>query len=421
MAWGGALALTPWLILAATLPLWVRCVGGASKWTIIDDPDGLSAGARTMLHESLAGLDPDTTLDFHTHLAGIGDGSDTWVNPRLRSWWHPKEHIRFLIYLSAAGVDRGPGAFGAAQSEASAGLDTLFVERLIRLAKARPDPGRHLLLAFDHRHDERGQVDLEHSEFYVSNEAMWAAVERAPDLFVPCISVHPYRGDALEELSRWADRGVRFVKWLPNAMGIDPASTRCDPFFERMVELEMVLLTHTGVEQAVEAEEDQELGNPLRLRRALGHGLRVIAAHCASTGDGEDLDHPGQRASNFELFMRMMDEPGSEGLLYGDISTVTQVNRFGTALETLLLRSDLHHRLVNGSDWPLPAINILYSTWLLRRAGFLTQAESTHLAELFDYSPLVFDLALKRTVHAPGTDRRFGATVFGSPTGLLPD
>ncbi|MFT5051302.1 MAG: hypothetical protein ACI8QZ_002713 [Chlamydiales bacterium] len=407
-------------VLIVTLPLWVRALGGASAWTLVDDPEGLSPGARALLEETLADLDPALTFDFHTHLAGIGDGSDCWVNPRLRSWWHPMEHLRFLIYLSAAGVDRDANPADAQTAPAAAGLDILFVDQLVRLAGALPGHGRHLLLAFDHRHDEQGRVDLEHSEFFVSNEAMWAAVGRAPELFVPCISVHPYRDDALAELGRWADQGVRFVKWLPNAMGIDPASERCDAFFELMVERDMVLITHTGLERAVDAEEDQELGNPLRLRRALGHGLKVIAAHCASSGDGDDLDRPGQRVPNFDLFMRLMDEPASQGLLFGDISTVTQVNRFGSALEALLLRPDLHRRLVNGSDWPLPGINALYSTWLLRRAGFLTEAESAHLAELYDYSPLVFDLALKRTVHAPGTTQRFGASVFEAPQALLP-
>ena len=38
-----------------------------------------------------------------------------------------------------------------------------------------------------------------------------------------------------------------------------------------MKELDLVLLSHGGEEKAVEAEEDQKLGNPLLLRRALDH------------------------------------------------------------------------------------------------------------------------------------------------------
>jgi hypothetical protein len=39
------------------------------------------------------------------------------------------------------------------------------------------------------------------------------------DMFLPCVSVHPYRKDALEELEKYAAQGVHLVKWLPNSMG----------------------------------------------------------------------------------------------------------------------------------------------------------------------------------------------------------
>jgi len=72
-------------------------------------------------------------------------------------------------------------------------------------------------------------------------------------------------------------------------------------------ELGLVLLSHAGEEQAVEAEEHQELGNPLRLRRALDRGVRVIVAHCASLGEGKDLDDPeGASADSFDLFLRLL-------------------------------------------------------------------------------------------------------------------
>ena len=50
-------------------------------------------------------------------------------------------------------------------------------------------------------------------------------------------------------------------------MGIDPSDPQCDPFYEQMKQLDLVLLSHGGEEKAVEAKEDQKLGNPLLLRR----------------------------------------------------------------------------------------------------------------------------------------------------------
>ena len=55
-----------------------------------------------------------------------------------------------------------------------------------------------------------------------------------------------------------------------------------------MKKYRMILLSHTGEEQAVEAEENQRLGNPLLLRRPLELGIRVIMAHSASLGTCDD-------------------------------------------------------------------------------------------------------------------------------------
>ena len=49
-------------------------------------------------------------------------------------------------------------------------------------------------------------------------------------------SIHPYRTDALEALEQAKRDGARAVKWLPSAMGIDPASPRCDRFYRASVE-----------------------------------------------------------------------------------------------------------------------------------------------------------------------------------------
>jgi len=67
---------------------------------------------------------------------------------------------------------------------------------------------------------------------------------KRPDLFEPVISVNPYRPDALAELERGAKRGARMVKWLPNAMGMDPSDELCDPFYQKMKELNLILLSH---------------------------------------------------------------------------------------------------------------------------------------------------------------------------------
>jgi mannonate dehydratase len=232
--------------------------------------------------------------------------------------------------------------------------------------------------------------------------------------------VHPWRADALDELDRCAAAGAVGVKWLPNAMGIDPASPRCDAFYARLAALGLPLLTHTGEEQAVEAEELQALGNPLRLRRALDAGVTVIAAHCASLGEGEDLDAAPDgagarpRRSCYELFLRLLGEERHAGRLFGDISATTQFNRCEPVLADLLGRPELHPRLVNGSDYPLPAIDPLIRTGKLVGLGLLDPDERPALDELFDYDPLTFDFVLKRRLRLVRDGRawRFADAAF---------
>ena len=377
-------------------------LGGASSRRPEELSRGLSTPAADLMKRAFDDVDPRRLVDYHTHVVGVGaGGTGNLVNPAMRSRRRPLKYLKFLVYLSAAGIKDLENA------------DREFVLRLADQARHIADHGKYRLLAFDKHYTTDGTVNAEKTEFYTANEHVFNLAAEFPDLFLPTMSVHPYRADALEELARWAGRGVKVVKWLPNAMGIDPSDPRCDLFYRSMRELGVVLLSHAGEEKAVEAEEDQRLGNPLHLRRPLDHGVKVIAAHCAGLGENPDLDHPDRRlVPNFQLFMRLMEQKRYEGLLFGDISAMTQRNRLGVPLTTILERTDLHARLVNGSDYPLPAINIVISTGALARAGYITRTERTGLNEIYDYNPLLFDFVLKRTLTVPGAGQRLPASVF---------
>jgi predicted TIM-barrel fold metal-dependent hydrolase len=319
----------------------------------------------------------------------------------MLSWAHPLHRLKFKVYLSAGAVTDVERA------------DQQIVERLLRLAGSIDGHGKYRLLAFDKNYRRDGAENLAKTEFYVPNDYVFQLAGRHPDFFEPVLSVNPYRADALAELERGAAGGARMVKWLPNAMGIDPSDSLCDPFYQKMKVLGLVLLSHGGEEKAVEAEEDQRLGNPLLLRRPLEAGVKVIIAHCAGLGDNEDLDDgERKRIPNFDLFLRLMDEKRYQGLLFADISAMTQFNRIGRPLTTILQRKDLHERLVNGSDYPLPAINVVIRTSSLVKQGYINSEERACLNEIYDYNPLLFDFALKRTIKVPGTQQRLPASIF---------
>ena len=380
----------------------IHSIGGAFTKQPEELNSKLSTNSSDLIKRTFDDIDAERLIDHHVHIAGLGvGGTNAFVNPKILTWRHPFHRLKLKVYMSSAGVSDEDNA------------DPQAAARLADLVKSIKDHGKHRLLAFDKNYRKDGTVNLEKTEFYVPNEYVFELAERYPDLFVPNISVNPYRPDAIDELEKWARRGARIVKWLPNAMGIDPSDPRCDPFYQKMKELDLILLSHGGEEKAVEAEEDQKLGNPLLLRRALDHGVKVIVAHCAGLGSNEDLDTPDRKqVENFDLFLRLMDEKRYEGLLFGELSAMTQFNRSGKPLRTMLAREDLHERLVNGSDYPLPAVNLLIRTKPLVKQGYIDNSEAESLKEIYDYNPLLFDFVLKRTLRLPGTSRSFPASIF---------
>lgn len=375
------------------------------------EPEALTREAspetKKLIEQALAGIEPARLIDHHTHMLAIGTSvKDAFANRKMLSGLN-LERLKFRIYVSATGIKN----LGNADEE--------YIARLIRLARAAAPRGKFRILAFDKHYNSDGSINLAKTTMYVPNHYVVALAEKYPDVFTPVASVHPYRSDALPELEKWAKAGVRYVKWLPNAMGMNPANSVIEPFYRKMKEHRMILLSHAGEEQAVEAKEDQKLGNPLLLRKPLDMGLRVVIAHAASLGECADLDsHPPRQVDCFDLFVRMMDEPKYVGLLFGEISAMLQFNRMPEPLLALLKRQDLHPRLVNGSDYPLPAINSLIWTWSMARAGFITSEERESLNEIYDYNPLLFDFVLKRTLRHPETKQKFAASVFMANPGL---
>lgn len=376
--------------LRFTLPWWWRA-------RPIRPLSELSARARDLVSEAFDGVDANLIWDVHAHLIGIGSGEtdEPWVNPAMQSHLSFSRRLQFDVYLQASGVTD--------PKQASA----QYIERLVALHRAGFDGGALMLLGFDYNVDKSGLEDRDASTFYMPNKRVLDLAEGDQRLEA-IVSIHPYRTDAIARLDQAHAAGARAVKWLPNAMGIDPASERCNGFYERLAELGLPLLSHTGHERAVHAPEAQEFGNPLRLKRALDAGVRVIVAHCASMGQAFDLERGDGSASveTFGLFMRMMAMPRYEGLLFGGLSATPFVNRAPEVLRELLEAQSLHERLVYSSDYPLPAIDPLISLRLLGWRGFLTDDERGPLGEIFDANPLLFHFVLVRRLGLESGGRR---------------
>ena len=208
---------------------------------------------------------------------------------------------------------------------------------------------RAVLLALDGVVDARGNLDTNRTEVYVPNEFVAEMAARHTNLLFGA-SVNPYRRDALARLE-WAKKhGAVLVKWIPPIMEIDPADPRLIPFYKKMAELKLPLLSHTGKEKSF-SRADEELGDPEKLRLPLSLGVTVVAAHIASLEN-----YHGERGPD-RLARLMREFPN----LYTDISALTQIDRPGS-LKEALTKPEFSGRLVYGTDYPL--INTpLVSPW----------------------------------------------------------
>ena len=308
-------------------------------------------------------------IDLHCHVAGVGAGdSGCFISPALRG------NFRFGIYLKG---------FGVTQQELEKQGDQLVIDHIAERITASEQVDQAVVLAIDGVYDRNGELDRTRTEFYVPNEFVAREVARHTNLLFGA-SVNPHRGDALEQLAWAKANGAVLVKWIPSIMLIDPADETLRKFYQKLVELDLPLLTHGGQEKSFTHARD-DLADPTRLKLPLEMGVRVVVAHVASTGANDGVE-------DFERLLPMFEQHPN---LYTEISSLTQANKLGYLRRTLA-DPRLKGRLLYGTDYPL--INTpLVSPWFFPLN--LTREQMSAIGELdnlFDR-----DIALKKALGVP--------------------
>ena len=143
-----------------------------------------------------------------------------------------------------------------------------------------------------------------------------------------------------------------------------------------MAEAGLPFLAHKGGEMTVPVV-NALYQDPRYLRRPLELGVKVIAAHAASSSSFWDKDY-------FDVLLDMMAEFPN---LYGDTSALNTPVR-SAAIERVL-DCDLRHRFVHGSDFPVPV-----GTWYIRLRGLIDSESRTRAARIDNL--IERDLVLKQ-------------------------
>ena len=218
-------------------------------------------------------------------------------------------------------------------------LEGLYVRRLLELVRGS-SLGAAVILAQEQVHDDQGKAMPDAGSFYVPNRYVLELAARHLE-FLPAVSIHPARPDALEELERCLAGGAVLMKCLPNCQNIDCNDRRYTRFWEQMAAAQLPLLAHTGGEHTLPIVRP-EFSDPRRLTLPLECGVKVIAAHCATKSGLTDPEY-------FQTFVEMTKRFPN---LYGDNSAFTVPIRGRHVPECT--REPLVDRIIHGSDFPVP-------------------------------------------------------------------
>lgn len=264
-------------------------------------------------------------IDAHVHIVGNGSaGTGCWLKP---AWWRWPMSAFMARHV------------GLPISALRGDLDRLYVQQLKHWVQSS-SLDAVVILAQERVYNETGERLARHEMAYVPNDYVLALARQNPE-FLPAVSIHPARPDALDELDRCLAGGAVMMKCLPVHQNIDCSNPRYAAFWKRMAEAGLPLLAHTGGEHTLPVVRP-DLSDPRILELPLECGVTVIAAHCATKSAPFDRQF-------FHVFAGMVKRFPN---LYGDNSAFTVPIRGNVALQCL--EKPLVDRMIHGSDYPVP-------------------------------------------------------------------
>ncbi len=275
------------------------------------------------------------TVDIHSHL----------LSPEVR-FDRLYDRVSVRLFARKMGMDpaqlqRDPyGTFVA--SMAGAILQSEYLERTC-------------LFGVDGRFDRRGRlVDRDRTVCAMTGDVLEAAA-RHPDAFIPFMSVNPRRCNALDLVDEYVEKGCRGAKFLQNYWRVDLNDRALVPYYEKLKSYGLPLIVHIGSEYSIDSDPRYERADMLRL--PLEAGVTVVAAHI---GLGR-LNHklcfwrnlsrdPGTFDEDYFVLLDMLQRHDN---LYADISAILVPLR-ARALRHLSQQRAVHHKLLFGTDYPVP-------------------------------------------------------------------
>lgn len=300
-------------------------------------------------HYSFSRLEADAAIERFSFEPARVDGA-----PALDSYLSPRSinRLSFRVFRWLLGI---PGNIPPGPP-----LDARLAEIYDAHLLAPGPIERYVLLAFDAYRDRHGRLTPQPAypsaaggDLYTSNSLVRAACRKNPERFLFGASVHPYRPDAVAAVREVFAGGACLLKWLPLHQNIDIEDPRTIDVLRCCAQIGLPILVHYNAEFTLSTNHPglvpiAPLLGVLRRLRSEGAMPTTIVAHVAtpvtSWGDWEP----------YEQLLEAMTGEFADAPLYADISALTTPGKI-RFFRQMAARQDLHHRLLFGTDFPVPA------------------------------------------------------------------
>jgi predicted TIM-barrel fold metal-dependent hydrolase len=235
-----------------------------------------------------------------------------------------------------------------------------YTEGIIKNIRESKYLSKSVLFGVDAKVDKRGRAIHKDITVCADNEALYQLYHDNQDIIIPFFSINPLRPNALDLIDKYSELGFVGAKFLQNYWNVDTREKQFIPYFEKLKEKNIPLIIHIGSESSVHShkacESIEMLYQPLEI------GVDVIAAHMAlSYTPLKIFQALSQNPKHFNHeYHQLLEMLHLHDNLYADLSAMLTPVR-AKVLRHLSKEEEIHHKLLFGTDFPVPFTTIFNS------------------------------------------------------------
>ncbi len=278
-------------------------------------------------------------IDFHTHLLGKA------------SFGRLYDRVGIKLFGRRFGID--PELFRQDPYAA-------YTKALVSSANQSRHIRQIVLFGVDAVVDDLGNEVHRDPTVCAENDEVLRLHREHPELIIPFFSVNPMRPDALDRVDSLVAQGFRGAKFLQNYWGVNTREARYRPYFRKLAEHGIPLIVHVGSESSVRSVKACESLD--MVRAPLDEGVSVVCAHMALSYEPTKIFKAFRRAPRHynEEYFQLLRLLRMEKNLYADLSAMLTPVR-AKALRHVSEQKELHHKLLFGTDYPVPFTTLFNS------------------------------------------------------------